>query len=122
MRSANTPMPSAKHVMKKCAANSGMICCSIWPVTWSALVRIEPSLVPSSADQNPTHYSTNRATASWKSLIAAATGKDTPAIIEGLTKGHSGQTHAGTLDERVQPIPIGGGFVHRLLGRPNRED
>ena len=45
----------------------------------------------SNTGPNPIRCSTNRAIALWKSPTAATTGKAVPAIIEGLTKGHSGR-------------------------------
>ena len=91
---------------ERCAASSGRTCCSTSRATWSAIGPTAKNLGPSSAAQNPTHCSINRAAASWKSPTAAATGKVAPAIIEALTKGHSGPTPLYYPNLRVFSRPL----------------
>jgi len=67
------------------------IYCSTWRAIWSLAGQTARSHARSNTGQNPIRCSTNRAIALWKSPTAATTGKAALAIIEGLTKGHSGQ-------------------------------
>src|SRR6266446_3829582 len=94
MLCGSTATPSPKRATKRCAVNYGRIYCSTWPETWSPTDPTASSIVPSSAGQNRIHYSTNRADVLLKSPTAAAIGKDALAIIEALTKGHSGLTRS----------------------------
>src|SRR6266850_4085433 len=92
MPCASTVMPLAKRAIERCAANYGTTCCSTWPGTWFATDLAVVNTEPLNAGQNPIRCSINRVKVSWKSPIAAAIGKDAPAIFEVLTKGHSGLT------------------------------
>ena len=91
MRCANTATPSGRRATRSCAANYGRIYCSTWRVIWCVAGRTARNHARSNTGPNPIRCSTNRAIALWKSPTAATTGKAALAIIEGLTKGHSGQ-------------------------------
>jgi hypothetical protein len=88
---ANTATRSPKRPTAKCAANSGRTSYSTWPATWSATGPTVWNRGPSSVGPSPILCSTSLDAGSRKSPIATATGKAVPAIIETLTKGHSGR-------------------------------
>jgi hypothetical protein len=75
---AFTARPSAKPVIKPCAANYGAICCTIWPATWGATAPTVLNPGRSNAAQNRIHCSISHAANSWKFPIAVVTGKDAP--------------------------------------------
>src|SRR5260221_5920573 len=92
MRSGNTARPSPRRPIEKRGDSYGKTCCSTSPATWFPSDPIAANPARSNTGPKPIRCSTNRADASSKSPTAAATGKEEPAIIEALTKGHSGLT------------------------------
>src|SRR5882762_2163576 len=94
MPSANIAAPSPRLAAVKCASSYGRIFWLISRAIWFQSGSVAGNHARSNAAPNLTPCLTNLAKALWKSPIATVTGKAGPAIIEVLTKCHSGQTQA----------------------------
>src|SRR6185312_7582350 len=92
MLCANTVPPSLKHLIKNYDGNYGKTCCAFWRATSFLQGPADASPAPLNIAQRPTLCLTNHDAILLKSPTAADTGKADAAIIEVLTKGHSGPT------------------------------